>query len=323
MSVRTLLATAAVIALPGVALAQNSPTMSSTITLGYTSGSLDVAAFPGYDVDLTTTSIDVDSDIMFGSNFNVGLDFGIAMTEIDATGGTADVDLLSFALEPSYHFGNGAYVGLYYRMGDLDVSIPLLPITLGVDTTQSGIFAGYENGPLWIEAFYGTSDTDPGIGGIDVTDMGLAMSYDVMPNLELFGSYTRTDIDTGGFLDIDVTLMAIGADYDFGNGLALYGSVGRLDIGTPFPIDLDATQFSLGASYDLAAAGGGFPGVVSLEMTRTSFDLAGLDADVNSFGLALTIPLGNNASTTPLNSSTQIARGSYRSAIAGGLASLR
>jgi hypothetical protein len=153
--------------------------------------------------------------------------------------------------------------------------------------------------------------------------MGLAMSYDVMPNLELFGSYTRTDIDTGGFLDIDVTLMAIGADYDFGNGLALYGSVGRLDIGTPFPIDLDATQFSLGASYDLAAAGGGFPGVVSLEMTRTSFDLAGLDADVNSFGLALTIPLGNNASTTPLNSSTQIARGSYRSAIAGGLASLR
>lgn len=323
MSIRTLLATAAVIALPGVALAQNSPTMSSTITLGYTSGSLDVAAFPGYDVDLTTTSIDVDSDIMFGSNFNVGLDFGIAMTEIDATGGTADVDLLSFALEPSYHFGNGAYVGLYYRMGDLDVSIPLLPITLGVDTTQSGIFAGYENGPLWMEAFYGTSDTDPGIGGIDVTDMGLAMSYDVMPNLELFGSYTRTDIDTGGFLDIDVTLMAIGADYEFGNGLALYGSVGRLDIGTPFPINLDATQFSLGASYDLAAAGGGFPGVVSLEMTRTSFDLAGLDADVNSFGLAFTIPLGNNASTTPLNSSTQIARGSYRSAIAGGLASLR
>jgi predicted porin len=323
MSIRTLLATAAVIALPGVALAQNSPTMSSTITLGYTSGSLDVAAFPGYDVDLTTTSIDVDSDIMFGSNFNVGLDFGIAMTEIDATGGTADVDLLSFSLEPSYHFGNGAYVGFYYRMGDLDVSIPLLPITLGVDTTQSGIFAGYENGPLWMEAFYGTSDTDPGIGGIDVTDMGLAMSYDVMPNLELFGSYTRTDIDTGGFLDIDVTLMAIGADYDFGNGLALYGSVGRLDIGTPFPINLDATQFSLGASYDLAAAGGGFPGVVSLEMTRTSFDLAGLDADVNSFGLAFTIPLGNNASTTPLNSSTQIARGSYRSAIAGGLASLR
>jgi len=318
-----LLATVAAIALPGAALAQMTPTMSSTVTLGFTSGSLDVAIFPGYDVDLTTTSIDVENDIMFGSNVNVGLDFGIAMTEIDATGGTANADLMSFAFEPSYHFANGAYVGAYYRMGDLDLSIALLPITLGVDTRQSGIFAGYESGPLWIEAFYGTSDTDPGIGGIDVTDMGLAVSYSVMPNLDVFGSYTRTDIDTGGFLDIDLTMMAIGADYDFGNGLSVYGSVGRLDIGTPFPIDLDATQFSLGASYDLAQAGGGFPGVVSLEMTRTSFDLAGLDADVNSFGLGLTIPLGNNASTTALNSSTQVARGSYRSAIAGGLASLR
>jgi hypothetical protein len=318
-----LLATVAAIALPGAALAQMTPTMSSTVTLGFTSGSLDVAIFPDYDVDLTTTSIDVENDIMFGSNVNVGLDFGIAMTEIDATGGTANADLMSFAFEPSYHFANGAYVGAYYRMGDLDLSIAPLPITLGVDTRQSGIFAGYESGPLWYEAFYGTSDTDPGIGGIDVTDMGLAVSYSVMPNLDVFGSYTRSDIDTGGFLDIDLPMMAIGADYDFGNGLSVYGSVGRLDIGTPVPIDLDATQFSLGASYDLAQAGGGFPGVVSLEMTRTSFDLDGLDADVNSFGLGLTIPLGNNASTTALNSSTQVARGSYRSSIAGGLASLR
>lgn len=320
MSIRTLLATAAIIALPGVASAQMTPTMSSTITLGFSSGSLDVL---GTDIDLTTTSIDVDSDIGFGPNVNIGLDFGIASTDIDVPGFGLQADLMSFAFEPSYHFSNGAYVGAYYRMGDLDISIAAIPITFGVDTRQSGIFAGYENGPLWIEGFYGTSDTSPGIGGIDITDMGLAASYDIMPNFELFGSYTRTDIDTGGVFDIDVTLMAIGGDYDFGNGLSLYGSVGRLDIGTPFPIDLDATQVSLGASYDLAAAGGGFPGIVSLEVTRTSFDLAGLDADVNSIGLGFTVPLGNNASTTPLNSSTQIARGSYRSAISGGLASLR
>lgn len=320
MKTRILLATVAAIALPGAALAQMTPTMSSTITLGYTSGTLDVL---GTDIDLNTTSIDVDSDIGFGPNVNIGLDFGIAMTEIDTPLPIGiDVDLMSFAFEPSYHFSNGAYVGVYYRMGDLDASISLLPITIGVDTRQTGLFAGYESGPLWVEAFYGTSDSDPGIGGIDITDMGLAASYSVMPNLDVFGSYTRTNIDLGG-PDIDLTLMAIGADYNFGNGLSLYGSVGRFDVDIPLPVSLDATQFSLGGSYDLAAAGGGFPGVVSLELSRTNFDLAGLDADVNSIGLGLTIPLGNNASTAALNSHSQIARGSYRSAISGGLAALR
>ena len=320
MSIRTLLATAAIIALPGAALAQMTPTMSSTITLGFSSTSLDAL---GADIDLNTTSIDVASDIAFGPNVNVALDFGIAMTEIDTPLPIGiDADLMSFAFEPSYHFANGAYVGAYYRMGDLDISISLLPITLGVDTHQSGIFAGYESGPFWVEVFFGTSDSDPGIGGIDITDYGLAASYDVMPNLEVFGSYTRTNIDLGG-ADIDLSLYAIGADYDFGNGLSVYGSVGRFDVGLPIPVSIDATQFSMGLSYDLAQAGGGFPGVVGLEVSRTNADLGPISADATSFGLSLTIPLGNNASTTALNSHSQVARGQYRSAISGGLASLR
>lgn len=322
MKITTLLATAAAIALPGVAMAQMAPTISSTVTLGFSSGTLDVL---GTDIDLTTTTLDMDNDIAFGPNVNVALDFGLSMTEVDTPLPIGiDVDLMSFAFEPSYHFSNGAYVGAYYRMGDLDISVSILPITLGVDTRQSGIFAGYENGPLWVEAFYGTSDSSPGIGGIDITDYGLAASYSVMPNLDVFGSYTRTDIDLG-VASIDLSLYALGADYDFGNGLSLYGSVGRLDVGLPsiIPFNVDATQFSIGGSYDLSQAGGGFPALVSLEMTRTSFDLAGLDADVNTFSLGLTIPLGNNGSATPLNSSTQIARGQYRSAISGGLASLR
>lgn len=320
MSIRILLATAAVIALPGATLAQTAPSMNSTITLGFSSTSLDAL---GTGIDLTTTSLDVDSDISFGPSVNVGLDFGLSMTEIDTPLPIGiDADLMSFGFEPSYHFANGAYIGAYYRMGDLDISVSLLPITLGVDTQQSGIFAGYESGPLWVEVFYGTSDTDPGIGGIDITDYGLAASYDVMPNLEVFGSYTRTNIDFGGG-DIDLSLYAIGADYDFGNGLSLYGSVGRLDVGLPLPISIDATQISLGLAYDLAQAGGGFPGIVALEVSRTNMDLGPITADATSVGLSLTIPLGNNASTTPLNSHSQVARGAYRSAISGGLAALR
>lgn len=320
MNTRALLASAAIIALPGAALADVTPTMSSTITLGFSSSSLDAL---GTDIDVTTTSLDVNSDISFGASVNVGLDFGISMSEIDTPLPIGiDADLMSFAFEPSFHFANGAYVGAYYRMGDLDISVSLLPITLGVDTQQSGIFAGYESGPLWVELFYGTSDTDPGIGGIDITDYGLAASYDVMPNLEIFGSYTRTNIDFGGG-DVDLSLYAIGADYNFGNGLSLYGTVGRLDVGLPIPVNIDATQISMGVSYDLAQAGGGFAGAIGLEVSRTNADLGPISADATSVGVSLTIPLGNNASTTPLNSSSQIARGSYRSAISGGLASLR
>ncbi|MGI3186704.1 hypothetical protein [Nioella aestuarii] len=140
MSIRTLLATAAIIALPGAALAQSAPTMSSTITLGFSSTSLDAL---GTGIDLTTTTLDVDSDIAFGPNVNVALDFGISMTDVDTPLPIGiEADLMSFAFEPSYHFGNGAYVGAYYRMGDLDISVSLLPITLGVDTRQVGIFAG-------------------------------------------------------------------------------------------------------------------------------------------------------------------------------------
>jgi hypothetical protein len=325
MSPRLLLATVAAIALPGAVLAQGAPTINSTVTLGFSNSSLDIGAFPAYDVDITTTTLDMDNEIWFGPNFVVGLDFGISMSDIDATGGSAEADLLSFAFEPAYHFGNGAYVGVYYRMGDLDASIAPLPVTLGVDTRQTGIFGGYENGPLWVEAFYGTSDSDPGLPtGIDITDYGIAASYDVAPNFELFGNITRTNIEIGT-ADIDLTLYGIGGEYDFGNGMSLYGSVGQLDVGLPIPgIDLDATQFSIGFGYDLAQGGMGFPGVVSFEFTRTSSDLAGLtDLDVNTISLGLTIPLGPNASSTPLNSSTQVARGAYRSAVAGGLASLR
>ena len=266
------------------------------------------------------------NDIAFGSSFNIGLDFGIATREIDISGGFPEVeaDLLSFAVEPSYHFGNGAYVGVYYRAGDLDLSIGALPITFGVDTRQSGIFGGYENGPLWVEAFYGMSDTSPSLGGVDITDYGLSASYDVSAEVEVFGHVARTDIDFGPG-DVDLTLMAIGADYDFGNGLSLYGGVGRLDVSSPLlGTDVDASQVSLGLSYDLSNSGTGIPGIVSLEVGRTSSDLGGLASiDVDTIGIGFTIPLGPNAGRTPLNSSTQVARGNYRSAIAGSLASLR
>lgn len=199
-------------------------------------------------------------------------------------------------------------------MGDLDVSTSGLPIAIGVDTDSYGVFAGYEHGPLWVEGFIGTSDSDPGLAGVDITDYGIAASYDVNAQLAVFGSIIQTDIDAGG-TDLDLTAISIGADYDFGNGLTAYGSVGMLDIGLGPAGDFDATGMTLGLAYDLTSTG--TPVILNAEYSRTTIDLAPLpvEPDIDRFAVGVTIPLGGGTAT-PLNSNTRTARGDYRSAIA-------
>jgi porin-like protein len=311
MRTSTLITTAVLATLPAAAFAQTM-TMTSAVTLGFASSTIDVG---GGDIDVNTMSLDFESDTMFGPNFNLGLDFGITQSDFDVGPFDIQVDLMSLAIEPSYRFVGGAYVGVYYRMGDLDVSFPFIPITFGVDTRNYGIFGGYEAGPLWVEGFVGTSDLDPSLPGIDIMDYGLAGSYDVAPNLEVFGSVTRTDIDLGGGFDIDLTNVSLGAEYGFGNGLAVYGSVGRTDIGTPLPISIDGTDFTLGLAYDLGQGGSGVPVNLNLELSRSSFDFGpGASIDIDRIGLGITIPLGGGSSD-PLNSRTSAARGDYRSVI--------
>lgn len=314
MRTSTLLASAVLATFPAAAFAQTM-TMTSAVTLGFASSTIDAG---GGDVDVSTMSLDFESDTMFGPNFNLGLDFGITQSDFDLGGGfDLQVDLMSLAIEPSYRFGNGGYIGVYYRMGDLDVSLPFIPITFGVDTRNYGIFGGYENGPLWVEGFVGTSDLDPGLpAGIDIMDYGIAASYDVAPNWEVFGSVTRTDIDTGGGFDIDLTNISLGTEYGFANGLSVYGSVGRTDIGTPAPFNIDATDFTLGLAYDLGQGGSGVPVSLNLELSRTTLDLGPIGStDIDRIGLGVTIPLGGGSAPAPLNSRTSAARGDYRSAI--------
>lgn len=313
MRFHALFASAVLATFPAASYAQ-SVTMTSAVSLGFASSSIDVG---GGDIDITSMSLDFESDIWFGSNVSVGLDFGITQSDIDIGGLDLQADLMSLAIEPAYHFGNGGYLGVYYRMGDLDLSIATLPITFGVDTHSYGVFGGYESGPIWVEAFVGTSDTDPGLpGSIDVMDYGIAASYDVAPNFEIFGSIARTDIDFGGGFDVDLTSYALGAEYSFNNGLAVYGSVGRIDVGTPLPFGIDATDFTLGLAYDLSGAGSGIPVNLNLEVSRTNLDLGPIGStDIDRIGVGVTIPIGGHSST-PLNSRTSAARGDYRSVIA-------
>jgi predicted porin len=309
-------------ALPSVSSAQG-VSFDGAVTLGYSFNTINDL---GTDITLNGASLDFDGDLAFSEAFTVGLGFSFGSSDLEVTGLPNDinVDLLSLSVEPEYRFGNGAYVGVYYRMGDIDLAL-LGPVTIGLDTYQYGIYGGYDFGQGHIEAFYGESDfTDNsllgGAFGGDIVDYGISGAYQVMPELELFGAYLRTDIDLGG-ASVNISSFSIGAEYDVTPEFAIYGAAGQTnfdlsDLGAPS--DITATGLTLGASYDLTSAAS-IPMFVSAEYSRTNLDLdvliPGLEPTVDRFALGLTIPIGNGSGSA-LNSNTRVARGEYRSAVA-------
>lgn len=309
---------------------QTGPQFLGTVTLGYNMSNIGGLGDIGDDLDigLRGHSLDIETDILFSPSFAIGIDAGFASTtvnvDIDGLGDfDAELDLISLAVEPVFRFGNGAYAGVYYRAGDFDASIDALiglPITIGVDTDSYGFFGGYDSGPIWLEGWYGVSDSDPGLpGDVDITDFGLAASYDVGNGLGVFGSAIHTNIGVEG-PDFDVTFSAysLGSDYDFGNGFVAYGSAGMLNIDLDGDADFSAHGFTIGGSYELSSMG--TPVMLSAEYSRTTVDISDLgvpnsiEPEINRFAVGLTIPLGR--SSEPLNSNTRTARGDYRSAIA-------
>ncbi|MEM7242428.1 MAG: porin [Pseudomonadota bacterium] len=294
------------------------------ITLGYSFNSID--GIPGTSLDLNGPSIDIDGDLKFSDWFEVGLGFGYSSGDLSVSGLPIDlnVDLISFAIEPVYKFDGGFYVGGYYRNGDLDLGIAG-PITVGLDTYSYGLFGGYDFGPGDVEVFLGRSEgATSGIPiglDVDVKDLGISASYEIRPNLEVFGSYLYTDIDAAG-TGFPITAISLGLDYAHSDRLSFYGALGRSDIALTdigAPSDVDATGLTLGVSYDLST-NAGVPIILSLELSRTKIDggalLGGIEPEVDRIALGVTIPFGGKSNAKPLNSNTRTARGDYRSAIA-------
>ncbi|WP_341863895.1 hypothetical protein [Gymnodinialimonas sp. 57CJ19] len=56
-------------------------------------------------------------------------------------------------------------------------------------------------------------------------------------------------------------------------------------------------------------------GQTNIGLTDIGALFGGIEPTVDRFALGLTIPIGNNGSTMPLNSNTRTARGDYRSAL--------
>lgn len=291
-----------------------------TVTIGYSANSID--GLPGTDLNLNGFSFDADGDLRFSEEFSVGLGIGMSTGDLEISGApiSPSVDLMSLSVAPRYDFTSGAYAGLYYHMNDLDIAI-IGPITVGIDIESYGLFGGFEFAQGHVEAFYGMSDIGETFGlDLDITDYGLSGAYQVMPELDVFGSVIRSDISIAT-VDLDVTNYSLGAAYDIGNGIEIYGAAGaaNLDLSAiGAPSDITASGLTLGGSYDLGQSGGSLPLVLSAEFSRTNLDLSALgavtDPTINRFALGVTIPIGNGSGDA-LNSNTRTARGDFRSAI--------
>jgi hypothetical protein len=94
--------------------------------------------------------------------------------------------------------------------------------------------------------------------------------------------------------------------------------LGQADLSiTGVPFDLSSTQYSIGMSYDVGSSAGTRPVVVNVEYARNDLDLGPApDQDLDQWTIGVTIPLGPNASSMPLNTRGRALGGDYRSSIA-------
>lgn len=310
--------------LPAAAFAQgNGLGFNGTATLSYSINNNDLA-------DYDSLNLSLDSEIVFSQNFMVGFDIDAAMLGVDTgalIGSDIDVDWSRFAVEPTYNFGNGFSAAVYYQSFEVDISAAAIPvINIGTDIESYGLAGRYDGQNWYVGAYFGQSDTDPGLGplGVDIDDYGINAGVSLANGLNLYGQYAVTSVDFGP-ADVDFDLFAIGADYTFNNGVMLYGSVSQLSVDIPIPgANLDPTQFTIGAAYDLSTLGGGLPAMAHIELAHTDLDLPlalppGFDDNVTKVSFGITFALGGGEIDVPLDSGARLATGEIRSALATGL----
>jgi Gram-negative porin len=201
--------------------------------------------------------------------------------------------------------------GGYVERGSIDVDL------LGADAavTSYGLTFGYETDRLDAEVFLGKSNTSPSLpAGVDVKDYGVRVGYQISPKAFVVGSLARTDISgVGGGVDLD--MISLGGGYAFNDEFSVFGGVQRISLDIA---SADATTYGLGVAYQPARMNT-VPMIFSLELARTSLDIGGPSADLNTVRLGVSIPLGNTSKGVPVNSLVNnIAKGG-RSVVTSGI----
>lgn len=269
---------------PTLVIAQD---FSGAVTLGY--GSSDVE---GISEDLSTLSLNGRAGVDFGNGFRLGIDHGVQSIDID--GVAEDVSIVAMGIYGAYRFNNGMSLGGYAEKAKLDVDA----LATDLSATSYGLMGGYSAGAAHLSGFFGKTTTDPDLpAGVDIRDIGLAVKYAAAPNLTLGASAMRSRI-SDSVTDLDVDFIGLAGAYGVAENWSLFGGLSRASLDL---VDADVTSFGVGVSYDLSShlrMGSS----VSLELARSNASVAGVDGDLDTVRLGLSIPLGGDGFSVPMNS---------------------
>ena len=282
-------------ALAGTAHVATAQTVTGGLTLGY--GNTNIG---GVDENLSVLSFDAMIDADFGNGLTVGGAASFNNIKIDDL--DESLSASAFGIDGSYRLQNGFRFGAYLeratlKVNDLDLDFDF-DVDTGVSATSYGLSGGFAANALDLEVFFGATTTDPDLAdNVDIRDLGLVVGYDIADSGHVGASVVRTRISAEGE-DADLTTMGFAGSYNVDPSFTLFGGVARstLDL-----VDADLTTFGIGASYDLNQIAG-FSSSVSLELARSTIDLDGDNADLDTVRFGLTIPLGGTGPTVPLNS---------------------
>lgn len=301
---KTYILCTALAALPCAAAAQSTPSVSAAL-------SFSTSAINSDSADTRQTAFNFVSDIAFSDAISLGFDADYG--RVTAGGSDVNFDLTRLQLEPTYHFGNGAYVGAYVQRATTAISI----ISISLDST--GAFAGYDAGTWAVDGYIGNTVPDTNMGGNAVPSLrntGATVTLRPAENLELFAHAAQSNGGAGSenFID-DVKLLSLGGQYNLNNGITVYAATQRMEVSNS---GMPLRQTALGAGFELARLNANMPGTVTLEVARNSAEGTG-DSMVTTIGWIM--PIGK-AKAAPLSGIARTARGGIRGAFVAGAGSM-
>ena len=260
-------------AAPGALHAQ---TVTGGLTLSFTQQSAE-----GEDID--TKGLDGRMRTDFGNGFTFGLEVGVS--KMSQGGSTFDVDGEFIGLDGGYRFGNGLKGGVFADR--LTLGVDIIDITL----KTNGVYLGYENNGIDVEAFVGNSSLSLPLP-FEVDNVGVSATYSGFSGLELGGAFLRAEISSGGSSE-NIDFKGLAASYVLQDSFILFGGMSRTSLAGL--TDIDTT--GIGVGYDLSSVAG-FASTVSLEAAQTDLGPTNID----TVRLGLTLPMGKKGPMVPMNS---------------------
>lgn len=296
-------------------LAKSNLSIAAILLLGATSAqaegglafngvaSLSFTSFNNDYASANQAAFNMVADVKFSDQFSLGVDYDYG--HVNSSGMTAVLN--RFQLEPTYHFKNGAYAGVYYQ----DASFSVSPI--GVDVSSTGVFGGYDVNTWAVDAYVGKTTLDFFGASLSSNNYGVTVTLRPAENLEIAGHYALGEPDENLDGMDQISVSAIGAEYTVHKGLMAYAAFEKFSI-----LGLDATSMAIGAAYDFSAHGQKVPGSINVELGHSDVENGALTQ--NQLTVAWLIPLGNG-SVQPLSSILRTAHGGTRSPIVAGIGS--